>query len=79
VAAGGAALDVFLDTYNLLNMSNEVEEYVVTGRASAKPPRCSRRVRSTSAPASRFDLCRIALVPPKRLREGGSSDWHRQR
>jgi hypothetical protein len=44
VAAGGAALDVFLDTYNLLNMSNEVEEYVVTGprfreTTAVQPPR----------------------------------------
>ena len=41
---GGAALDVFLDTYNLLNMSNEVEEYVVTGprfreTTAVQPPR----------------------------------------
>jgi len=44
VAAGGAALEVFLDTYNLLNMSNEVEEYVVTGprfreTTAVQPPR----------------------------------------
>ena len=44
VTAGGAALDVFLDTYNLLNMSNEVEEYVVTGprfrdTTAVQPPR----------------------------------------
>ena len=43
-AARGAALDVFLDTYNLLNMSNEVEEYVVTGprfreTTAVQPPR----------------------------------------
>ena len=44
VAARGAALDLFLDTYNLLNMSNEVEEYVVTGprfreTTAVQPPR----------------------------------------
>jgi hypothetical protein len=44
VAARGAALEVFLDTYNLLNMSNEVEEYVVTGprfreTTAVQPPR----------------------------------------
>ena len=44
LAARGAALDLFLDTYNLLNMSNEVEEYVVTGprfreTTAVQPPR----------------------------------------
>ena len=44
LAARGAALDVFLDAYNLLNMSNEVEEYVVTGprfreTTAVQPPR----------------------------------------
>jgi hypothetical protein len=44
VVARGAALDVFFDTYNALNMSNEVEEYVVTGprfreTTAVQPPR----------------------------------------
>ena len=44
VAARGAVLELFLDTYNLLNMSNEVEEYVVTGprfreTTAVQPPR----------------------------------------
>jgi hypothetical protein len=44
IEAGGAALEVFLDTHNLLNMSNEVEEYVVTcprfrETTAVQPPR----------------------------------------
>jgi len=44
IASRGAALDLFLDTYNLLNRSNEVEEYVVTGprfreTTAVQPPR----------------------------------------
>ena len=30
-ALGGRQLDLILDAYNVLNMSKEVEEYVVTG------------------------------------------------
>jgi len=44
VAAGPMQFDVILDAYNLLNMANEVEEYVVTGPrfreiAAVQPPR----------------------------------------
>ena len=44
VTLKATAIDLLLDTYNLLNMANEVEEYVVTGPrfrevTAVQPPR----------------------------------------